>query len=292
MKTKWLLQSSGFTSSYIEEVADSLINLGLNWVDFGIVDDTLTNLENILNIENEIYIARGGTKLLRMLQETKTIETLNPHLSREQIKNKENYIKRLRNSLDYDEKRFDMEYYSTLGLPLLNNEMEMYTVNNLLYSEFEKDMFIKPSKDSKAFNGGIIYSGETLMNYLMRTPHRSIDEIGQDTVIIAPLRTIKDEYRFFMHKDNILGSSRYMLEGKVKPSNFVAQEIKDKAKEYGKLYNPMDIYVMDLCSLEDSDEIKIVEYNCWNCSGFYHCDIKSIIKQINVIKSESNLNQI
>jgi hypothetical protein len=285
---KWLLQSSGFTTSYTEELAESLTDLNLNWDDFGIVEDTITNLENILHTSNDTYIVRGGTKLLRMLQETKSIKELNPFLTEEQLKNNKIHLNSLKKSLDYNEKRFDMEYYSTLGLPLLNSDIEMYTVYNLLYSEFEKDMFVKPSKDSKAFNGGIIHSGETLMNYLMRTPHRPIDEIGGDTVIIAALRNIKEEYRFFMYKDTVLGSSRYMLYNKVNPCKNVPQELKDKAKEYGKLYNPSDIYVMDLCTFSNSDEVKIVEYNCWNCSGFYHSDIKSIIKQIDIIKSNTN----
>jgi hypothetical protein len=268
---KWIIQSTGFETSYLVEVIEALNNNNIEFNDFGIIKDEITNLEEIL-LGDGTLILRGSTKMLSLLQ-----GSLSNKISKEDTT-------RLRNSLDFNEKNFDMEYYSTLGLPLLNDNGNIYQIKDILYYEFEKEHFIKPTKDSKAFNGGIIHSGETLMNYLMRTPHRNIEEIKNDNMIVAELQDIESEYRFFMYKDTILGSSRYILNGKVLPDVFVPLEVKEKAKEYGKLYNPAEIYVIDLCIFKNSDEIKIVEYNCWNCSGFYHCDINAIVKSINIIK--------
>ena len=283
--TKWLVQSSGFTTSYLEEVVDTLNEQEIEWADFGLVQDTMTNLENILDANTDVYIIRGGTKMLSLLDSLNSLQELNPHLSDNQKIREKEYIEKLKNAIDYDEKKFDMEYYKDLSLPFLNDDCEIYTVNNLLYSEFSEETFIKPSRDSKAFNGGIIYAGETLMNYLMRTPHRNIESIGEESVIVSPIKRIKEEYRFFMYKNEILGCSRYMLNGKVNPDSFVPDNVKNAAEYFGLQYNPAEIYVMDLCTFENTDEIKIVEYNCWNCSGFYHCDIRSIIRKINHIKS-------
>ena len=44
----------------------------------------------------------------------------------------------------------------------------------------------------------------------------------------------------------------------------------------------MDYYVIDLC--ETDDGIEIVEYNCWNASGFYKTDIKKILSRITELK--------
>lgn len=44
----------------------------------------------------------------------------------------------------------------------------------------------------------------------------------------------------------------------------------DIAKSYAQLYQPHDIFTMDLA--ETPEGVKIVEYNCWNGSGLYHCD--------------------
>ena len=45
-----------------------------------------------------------------------------------------------------------------------------------------------------------------------------------------------------------------------------------RAQEYALLYTPADIFTMDLARLNDGS-IKIIEYNCFNCSGVYLCDL-------------------
>jgi hypothetical protein len=284
MKNKFILQSTGFKTSYLEEVARTLNRLNIEWHDFGVIpsENIITNLENILS-PNTKFIARGGTKFLSLLETNKDLELLNPNLTKEQIEIKDLYLKKLINSIDYDVERFDQEYYSKLGLPLLNSDAQYIKLEKLLYYTMENDHFVKPSKDLKAFNGGIIYSDETLMNYLMRTPHMNIDTIKEETVVLAPVQKIYSEYRFFMYKNNILGSSRYMLNGEVIPDVNVPEYMKEAAIEYAKLYIPNDLYVIDLGDTDNG--VKIVEYNCWNASGFYHCDIQNIIGQVNDIKS-------
>lgn len=53
----------------------------------------------------------------------------------------------------------------------------------------------------------------------------------------------------------------------------------DIAKEYAKLYQPHEIFTMDL--VETDNGVKIVEYNCWNGSGLYHCDKIKLFKEVN-----------
>jgi len=288
---KWMIQSTGFNTSYLQEVAFALEKLKLPFEDYGIIEDTVTNLENIFSGDVDVLIARGGTKLLRIIEGLKNVEDfkrLNGFLSDEQLTNYEKNIKLLKSSIDYDEERFDQRFYQDM-VPVLNDDSSFFTVESLLYSEFENDYFVKPSKDAKSFNGGVIYAGETLNNYLMRTPHRNIEEISQEIVLVAPLREIQNEYRFFMYKDRILGCSQYMVKGKVQVDPFVPDNVRNTAEMLGSLYNPADIYVVDLCTFEESNDIRIVEYNCWNCSGFYACDIKNILNEITKIK-KGNIN--
>ena len=54
------------------------------------------------------------------------------------------------------------------------------------------------------------------------------------------------------------------------------------AKEYVKLYNPADVFVMDLCDTPNG--IKIVEYNCWNCSGLYSVNISKLVHEVSNFK--------
>lgn len=288
MKTLWLIQSNGFRDSYLFEIAESLKRFNKEFKDFGVVKNEITNLTEILKPEYQDYtfITRGGTKFLGILEklreENKNLSYLDNRLPKEIIDNSNFWIDKLLNSVDYDVQKFDQKNYSKLSLPLLNSDARYIDYNRIKDYEFTKETFIKPSRDLKSFNGGIIYTGETVQNYIARTGYSS-PNIETEKIAVSDIKEIHEEYRFFMHKNQILGCSRYMLNSKVEPSDFVPEEIKECAIEYSKLYNPAELYVMDLATTPEGT--KIVEYNCWNASGFYHSNIRDIIFQVNEIKS-------
>ncbi len=68
----------------------------------------------------------------------------------------------------------------------------------------------------------------------------------------------------------------------IKYDDFVPNYFKEKAIEYSKLYQPLDLFVMDLA--ETDSGIKIVEYNCWNASGVYKCNLRDLLFRVNMIK--------
>lgn len=287
MKNLWLTQSNGFRGSYLSEITESLKRLNIQFKDFSVIKNEITNLTEILKPEYSDYnfITIGVTKFLGILEklreENKDLSYLDNKLSKEIILNSDFWIDKLLNSVDYNIERFDQFNYSLLHLPLLNSDAGYIDYNDIKDYEFTKETFIKPSRDLKSFNGGIIYAGETIQNYIARTGYSS-PNIETEKIVVSYIKEIREEYRFFMHKNQILGCSRYMLNSKVNPSEFVPENIKDCAIQYSKLYNPMELYVMDLAVTPKG--IKIVEYNCWNASGFYHCNIRDIIFQINQIK--------
>jgi len=275
---KWLLQSTGFLNSTLYETSVILDELKIKWQDFGVIpkEKRITNLDNIFN-DNELFIIRGGIAALKIIDSN--FEKLNITEDQKNIFN---------NGVDYDVKRFDQHYYSKIpevNKILLNGVgTDYYTYSELEYKIFDKDMFIKPSKDLKSFNGGILEFGETLLNYLYRTGG-NVQSSKKETILVSEIKNIESEYRFFMYKDEILLCSKYLENGKLNINDYVPNIIKNKAIEYGKIYNPVDYYVMDLCTFNDSDEIKVVEYNCWNASGFYGGNIKYFIKRITELKS-------
>ena len=288
MKNRWLLQSNGFKSSYLFEMVDTLKRFDIDFKDFGVFNDGISNLSEILDcdVNETVFITRGGTKFLSILEKLKLknrdLSYLDDKLQKEIVNNSILYIDKLIKSVDYDVQKFDQQYYSKLDLPLLNSDAKYFDYSKIKNYEFSKETFIKPSRDLKSFNGGVIYAGETIKNYIARTGH-SMPSIKDETIVVSDIKEIQEEYRFFIHKDKILASSRYMLNSEVNPSNIVPEFLTDCAKDYAKLYNPADIFVMDLAVTNEG--IKIVEYNCWNASGFYHCNIRDLIFQINEIKS-------
>lgn len=288
MKNRWILQSNGFKSSYLFEMVDTLKRFDIDFKDFGVFNNGISNLSEILDCDvNETnFITRGGTKFLSILEKLKLknrdLSYLDNKLPKEIVNNSILYIDKLIKSVDYNVQKFDQQYYSKLDLPLLNSNAKYFDYSKIKNYEFSKETFIKPSRDLKSFNGGVIYAGETIKNYIARTGH-SMPSIKDETIVVSDIKEIQEEYRFFIHKDKILAASRYMLNSEVNPSNIVPEFLTDCAKDYAKLYNPADIFVMDLAVTNEG--IKIVEYNCWNASGFYHCNIRDLIFQINEIKS-------
>lgn len=290
MKNRWILQSNGFKSSYLFEMVDTLKRFDIDFKDFGVFNDGISNLSEILDCDvNETnFITRGGTKFLSILEKLKLknrdLSYLDNKLPKEIVNNSILYIDKLIKSVDYNVQNFDQQYYSKLDLPLLNSNAKYFDYSKIKNYEFSKETFIKPSRDLKSFNGGVIYAGETIKNYIARTGH-SMPSIKDETIVVSNIKEIQEEYRFFIHKDKILAASRYMLNSEVNPSNIVPEFLTDCAKDYAKLYNPADIFVMDLAVTNEG--IKIVEYNCWNASGFYHCNIRDLIFQINEIKTQN-----
>lgn len=288
MKNIWLLQSNGFKSSYLYEIAFTLDSYKIDYKDFGVVGDSITNLEKILVPEHRDvnFITRGGTKLLSILEKLKLnnrdLSYLNNKLPKEIIDESEFWIDKLMKSIDYNIENFDQVNYSKLNLPLLNSDARYIDYSSIKNYEFAEDKFIKPSRDLKSFNGGVIYAGETLQNYFMRTGGSS-SNVKNEKIVVSDIKKIYSEYRFFMYKNEILACSRYMLNSSVEPDAFVPDYFKEKAIEYSKLYQPADLFVMDLA--ETDSGIKIVEYNCWNASGVYKCNLRDLLFRVNMIKS-------
>lgn len=277
---KWLLQSSGINFSQWQKLYESLKRQDFNVQEFGIISPkNLTNIENILE-PNDYYIIRGGVRLLTILNDVKNISECNQFLSEVQLNNSNYYLNALKNGMDYDFEKFDQMYYKDLNLPLLNNDSKYIPYSEIKTSSFENDYFIKPSRDLKAFNGGILNSNETLLNYIMRTGY--MKSIEDETIIISPIKKIYSEYRFFCLKDTIITGSRYKLNNTLDINSNIPEYILSAAKDYVKLYNPADIFVMDLCDTPYG--VKIVEYNCWNCSGLYDVDISKLVHDISNFK--------
>ena len=274
MKNKWLVQTSGFRSDYIQGTIDTLKRLNFSFDDFGITNERkISNINNFVEDDTR-YIARGGILMLDILNKTNSLKDCSVYLDED--KNKQEYINQLKKSIDYSETGFDQSIYKDYGLPLLNNEAEYYTCKNILDKTFAKDMFIKPSKDLKAFNGGIIKTNTTVREHIESGFFKK--DYLNETIVIAPLKDIYAEYRFFIIEDKIITGSMYKRGDRVLYDSFIPEDIMEKAIEYAKLYKPADIFVMDLADTKEG--IKIVEYNCWNCSGLYNIDIQKLFIEV------------
>lgn len=272
-KVVWLIQDVNMRFKKLNEVFSALENLGFEYKTFGVLPftNTITGLEDILD-EDVMYVVIAGTKVLSVLTDVEELSELNDFLTEKQLQNQDFYLDNLKNAIFYDINKFDQLSYNGIGLPLLNDSPELYLIGDNLDKTFDVDKFIKPSRDLKAFNGGIIKSGQTIEHFIKSQMHQSFYK--EEVAIVGDLKNIQSEYRFFVVEEKIVTGSMYKLGDKVVSDKNIPIDMMEAAQNYSKLYQPSDVFTMDLAYTDKG--IKIVEYNCWNCSGHYDCDLDKI----------------
>ena len=273
MKFKWIIQDVNLTVSQMYKKFDALSHMGEKISGVGVIKnyDYVSGLEDA--IEEDIdtkYILLTGVKVLNLIEKAKTISDVVNFPTDWQVENGDRILEELKNGFYYDYGKFDQAYYGTLDLPLLNNKSDYISLNDNLKTSFSVDKFVKPSRDLKAFDAGILKANETVETYLKSKSKQRfyLDE----KLVVADVITMCDEYRFFVIDGKVSSGSAYRVNGVVGVSLIVPYDVQEKADEYAKLYQPADVFTMDLARLKDGS-IKIIEYNCFNCSGVYLNDL-------------------
>lgn len=266
---KWFIQDTNLRESEILKDINSLSSLNMDWQTFGVFKEE-NEISGIYDDNFEQSILRCSIKVLRMLSGTQENDI-----------NKSLYEK-LQKGISYNYNNFNQDFYiKKINLPFLNASSEIISINSEkdLYLSYSKDMFIKPSDDQKCFVADRLPAGQTLRVF---AENRDIpfDVIKNQKILINSLIDIKGEYRFVCIKDEIAGYSKYLNRGKYDISGTVPEKVIQCAREYVKINQPSNVYTMDLCELVDGS-IKIVEYNCWNCSGLYNINRQSLFYKIN-----------
>lgn len=285
-KIKWLVQDVGIKMANIEDNFYALQRIGYSFNNFGVIanEHLISNLENILFDPDEHFIIRGGVKILSLLEQSSSLGQLNPYLTAEQLLYNDIYTQHLKNAVFYNEQTFDQAYYGQLDLPLLNANATLYPVIDNMNLSFKENMFLKPSKDLKAFTAGILEAGQTIGDFILNQSYQMTYLTEQ--AVIAPCKTITSEYRFFVVDQQVITGSRYRLGNQTNVSDIVPSNLLEAAKEYAKLYQPHAIFTMDLA--ETPEGIFIVEYNCWNASGLYRTDVMKIFNTVHEYQETLN----
>lgn len=259
---KWLVQDSCVSIHSLENISNNLDQLNYDYTGFGLIPFTriITGAENF--DFNERCVVRGSTKILKNIFLTED----------SRLTDLENYIK---SGLFYDLEKFDQQYYSKLNLPLFNNAAKYYKYGDVKEMVFKHSVFVKPSRDLKFFAGKLFRSGESFnLDYIDN------DLSDNEDILVSPLRSDNyHEYRCFVVMGELVSISKYFTEGYLSKSNDVEDQVRLAAKEIIKLYQPHDIFTVDIVLTDNGYEI--MEYNCWNVSGFYTTDLESCLSAVN-----------
>lgn len=278
-KIKWLIQDVGIRSNQLHRKFDALLYMNEEFSNIGVIPKKkyISGIEDIFEDKNTIYILLSGTKALTLIDNAKNIKELSYFVEDYKDKELDICLDDLKKGMFYDNEKFDQEYYKDLGLPLLNDESIYMPIKDNLNTKFTEDKFIKPSQDLKAFTGGILKAGDTIEEFIKNRDRQPF--FIEENAIIAPVKNIVNEYRFFIVNQKVSSYSSYVINGKPQETMYIHDHIIEKAEEYCKLYQPHDIFTMDLALLDNGD-VKIVEYNCFNVSGVYLCDMVKTFTEI------------
>lgn len=176
----------------------------------------------------------------------------------------------------------DFEVYSKFYKENLLNYP--YTVQNLSHKLPENIptlFFARPCKDTKLFTGGVFMKGSwnDMVKKMNDNDYHSSKNISEEKVMFSPLKEIAYETRCWVVDGKVISMSEYRR-GRYTIYKNVDDNLllKDQVQKLVDIYQPADAFVIDVCeTINNPGELKIVEINCINCSGFYLGDMQKVI---------------
>jgi hypothetical protein len=182
----------------------------------------------------------------------------------------------------YDENTFKPSYWGEkIGNMYLNCDAEIMPLREVLNRWRYPVQFIRPNSDFKSFSGGTFMKGDFFkwVNQLQDLL-KSHTTVTLDTeVSVSKYKKIEREWRFFIVDGSVIGHSQYRVNGRLD----IAKQVEPAAYQFATEIANGDFqlhrgYVVDI-GYSDG-QYKVIEFNNFNSSGFYACDVESIILHI------------
>jgi hypothetical protein len=146
------------------------------------------------------------------------------------------------------------------------------------------EFFMRPNDDSKAFAGDIIHIDDCKewIEKIRDIETKSYTTLDLKTeVLIAPLKKIQKEFRFFVVGGKVVTGSQYKIGTRVHYDPVVDVEAAAYAQRMASVWQPADAFVLDVAYV--NGEYKIIEINCMNAAGYYACDVSKIIQAVEAL---------
>jgi hypothetical protein len=141
----------------------------------------------------------------------------------------------------------------------------------------DDSFFVRPTKDTKVFPGQV-YQKDEWEWYVSHCVENNTQNIITDEtkVLISKLKHIQQEVRCWVVGGKVVTASRYKLGSNPDFKNYDDESFYvDFAQKMVDIYQPARAFVLDVCL--SNDELKIVEVNNINSSGFYHADLSKLL---------------
>lgn len=158
----------------------------------------------------------------------------------------------------------------------LNEKQKIVSVGSLRSKWVQEPTFIKPCYNPTHFKGQVLEpEKEDHDNWLIE--HSHLDD--GDLIVASPVQKIEKEWRFFVLDHEVVTGSLYKRDGYLCTKEPILSETWYRAEEAAMEWLPNKDIVMDIALLR-SGEYKVVEFNCFNSSGFYNCDLAPLLDHL------------
>jgi hypothetical protein len=150
------------------------------------------------------------------------------------------------------------------------------------------ELFVRPTTDSKAFTGQTYTRAEFMCWYekIMALNDPGAFVLPATEVIIAPIKDITHEYRCWIVDGRVVTSSLYKRgerQHQVLEEGRVDERIIAYANQFAAgTWQPSRAYVLDVCLW--SDQLRVLEVNTLNSSGFYAADISELVRALEAME--------
>ncbi len=175
-------------------------------------------------------------------------------------------------------------WYPTAEPWLLNSKWVLTTVREFVENPekalqqigVEDKFFVRPDGPLKPFSGRVLKTGNISLKDL---DHGFYYDDTSIQIIISPVKTIIEEWRYIIVDMNVVAGSSYIAETRTE----IPADIKGTQWQYAQevsknLVPPEDVYVMDICRVDN--DFKLLELNPFSGADLYGCDRDAIVKSI------------
>lgn len=140
--------------------------------------------------------------------------------------------------------------------------------------------FLRPVGETKQFTGQV-FDWDEFVDW-----RKSVEKIDRystltmdDVLVMAPIKQIYAEWRFFIVDGKVVTGSMYKHGDRVVYSDMIPEYVTKFAQDMADLWCPNRAFDLDVC--ETSEGMRIVEINSINSAGFYACDMGKFVNAIN-----------
>lgn len=164
------------------------------------------------------------------------------------------------------------------GRHVLNSDARFMTLAGIRGLDLPEGLrfFTRPDADTKGF-GGTVMDLAGLREWLQRETNRVGARFGENTrCVFASEKPITREWRLFIVDGEISSASLYREHGTPRETSGAPGYIHEFARERMAEHCPTPCYVMDIA--ESDGQLFVLELNALNSSGFFACDVQTIIR--------------